>query len=1267
MDAVYTTFKKSLLLFSLALLWLGPLNSRANAQSITTCGSVALTSQTFQVPCTISSSTGTIAYSTSIAVTPGDPNGWIGVSPSSGSVTTSGATLVVQLQNTAGLTSGTHTATIAVNATSPAGATGGTISVTYTPGAGGGTGGGGLITASALQTFCPTSACSNSQTLTLSTTSATPVTFTISPPSWISLFQTSGSFNNTLSSSSPATFTVSVNNFSAAVTGTNIVVSYNNTSLNVPITVTSTGGGGGGIINPNPSTVTLFYNTGSSLPSSTVTFTDSSGPSEWAVYSQISTAGDQNWLNLNNTNNSSLGYTPFSGSASFTVGVNSGVVGTLSNGSHVATLTIYDYPGGNISQVSVILNVNNGSGGGSGNLSANPSSLTLQSVGAGSTNPVASSVAISSSTLSGTVTYALSGTCSGITVSFGSGSSIFAGSGGVPMTVAGYPSGLSNTTDNCNITVTLLNSTGVSVASVIVPVSWTIGAGNGTGTGSASNPVLPISLNFATEGSSATPLVPQVVTITAAGNWTATASSTPGWLLINGSSSTSGTSTGTSTATVSINPAGLTAQTYTGQINFNTANGAQTVNVTLLNTGSTPVLYVTPQASFSLLANSGTLYGSTPQFQVFTSDNSAVNFTAATSASWLVLSSGSSGTLGGLVSVGIDPSQLANGVYVGTINITASNASNSPLSVPVVLTVSGSTATGGGGNGTLAITPSSMTFNAQVNGAVPASQSLTASAPAGTSFYAYATGTNNGITWLSISPAYQYNTSTVQNYTVSVNQTGLPIGTYTGTINFYQTSGQSQTINVTLNVSTTGTGGGTSVTSSPASLAFSGNQGGALPAAQGLTISSTSGAVTFTAAATVQNGGTTWLSVSPLSGTTTTSTGTLAVNVNQAGLAAGTYNGSVVVTPSGGSPLTIPVTFTVAGLPAISASPTTLNMTYSVGGISPTASINVTGGTALTYSASVSSACNCFTISPSTGDTTNNPTVTVSLNNPTTLTAGTYTGTVTITGNTNSSGSATVSVTLTVTAPLPTISAVVNAASGAAGPVSPGEVVSIFAPSSNPIGPVTPVSLSGSNLVNGNVPLTGLGGVKVTFNGYPAAVIYASASQINAVVPYEVAGFATFPVVVSYLGQTSNGFTVQSTTTVPGIFTQNGAGSGPAAILNANGVTVNGPNAPAPRGSTVAVFMTGEGATTPKGVDGAVTCSAGCATISSIPIPLLPVSVLVDNQPAQVVFYGEAPSLVSGVMQVNFTIPSGARTGAVPLVISVGGNQSQASVTVSVQ
>jgi uncharacterized protein (TIGR03437 family) len=59
--------------------------------------------------------------------------------------------------------------------------------------------------------------------------------------------------------------------------------------------------------------------------------------------------------------------------------------------------------------------------------------------------------------------------------------------------------------------------------------------------------------------------------------------------------------------------------------------------------------------------------------------------------------------------------------------------------------------------------------------------------------------------------------------------------------------------------------------------------------------------------------------------------------------------------------------------------------------------------------------------------------------------------------------------------------------------------------------------------------------------------------------------------------------------------------------------------------------------------------------------------VQIGGQPASVAFYGEAPGLISGVMQLNVQIPANAPSGNVPIFVSVGGTSTQSGVTVSVQ
>ena len=106
--------------------------------------------------------------------------------------------------------------------------------------------------------------------------------------------------------------------------------------------------------------------------------------------------------------------------------------------------------------------------------------------------------------------------------------------------------------------------------------------------------------------------------------------------------------------------------------------------------------------------------------------------------------------------------------------------------------------------------------------------------------------------------------------------------------------------------------------STPASLTFSYVTGGAVPASQTVSITSSSGVLGYTATASSTGN---WLNVAtPVSGNTP---GTLTVTVNPAGLGAGSYPGTITLTPSGtgASPLAIGVTLNVsgAGSPAINS------------------------------------------------------------------------------------------------------------------------------------------------------------------------------------------------------------------------------------------------------------------------------------------------------------------------------------------------------------
>ncbi len=657
--------------------------------------------------------------------------------------------------------------------------------------------------------------------------------------------------------------------------------------------------------------------------------------------------------------------------------------------------------------------------------------------------------------------------------------------------------------------------------------------------------------------------------------------------------------------------------------------------------------------------------GSAPSPQPITLSTTAATFSATVSsgATWLLLGLAnppanftpqsvliSYPTFGGFTLVPSNLTTLSPGtVYNATVTIT--DANQNVAMVTVSLTVLGQ------GSG-FTVSPTSLSLTTSGSAVtIP----VTFSAPNPTNFTATASVTTpSGGTWLSVSPTAG---ATPENLTVTADPTGLAAGTYTGVITAIAGS-LSAVVQVTFVVSTGAASGG-NVVSDHASLAATYQVGGTVPPAQPIVISNQaagSSPIPFKVSAVASGGS--WLSVAVQGGGTQGYTGstsaTVLVNFSPQGLAAGTYYGTVSITPTGGNVLGIPVTLTVQAASTVTASPLQLSFSYQAGAAAPASQpLQVTGNASslpFTVTTSTSSGGNWLSAAVSSGVTPAAVAISVS---PGTLSVGSYQGTITISGSGIATGTTSVSVTLTIAVALPSITSVQNAASFATGPVAPGEIVSLFGAS---LGPVTPVytTIDSTGKVSNNI-----GNVQVLFNGTAAPLTYVSATQINCVVPYEFASVSSPYVQVKYLGQGSNIVSLQQASTAPGIFAAS-AGQGQGAILNGDN-TFNSSSKPAAKGSTIQVFMTGEGQLSPAGVTGSVTCSAGCATVAQIPKPLLAVAALVNGQPATIAYFGEASGDVSGVLQVDVVIPPNTPSGAVPIVILVGGNGSQANVTVAVQ
>jgi uncharacterized protein (TIGR03437 family) len=481
---------------------------------------------------------------------------------------------------------------------------------------------------------------------------------------------------------------------------------------------------------------------------------------------------------------------------------------------------------------------------------------------------------------------------------------------------------------------------------------------------------------------------------------------------------------------VSVNPASLAPGVYTGNVTVTpvaTSSGqaAFKIPVTMTVT-STPALVVSNNA----LVFPYQLGQSVPAPQtvfVSSSNGAPLNYTvtAPSSATWLQLGGATTGvTDQSSFTVGVNTTGAVAGTLQTTVTVTATDpatgtAVGTPSLVDVKFVVSA--------NPLLVVSPSApLVLNMTQNSASPSvTLNLSSTNPAVPLTIGSSNVTVTG-SWLSLTPAPA---STPGSIVVSAATAGLTPGTYNGSIviTAKDASGtavaDSYTIPVTLLLAAA------VATPGANSLSFTGQTGGAAPAAQ--TISITTNGVPLPFSAVANDGGINWLSVSNASGTTP---GSVTVSVDASKLTTGTYFGAVYLNVPGAvwangtaSPLRIPVTFTVtAG--TISAATTPLTFTQVSGGAAPAAQAIAVTGTPGPITYNVSSTMTNGTgwlnaIAGATGTATSGTTptpVTVSVNAGTgasALPVGTYNGNVIITAPGATGSPITVPVVFNVVAP----------------------------------------------------------------------------------------------------------------------------------------------------------------------------------------------------------------------------------------------------------
>jgi uncharacterized protein (TIGR03437 family) len=228
---------------------------------------------------------------------------------------------------------------------------------------------------------------------------------------------------------------------------------------------------------------------------------------------------------------------------------------------------------------------------------------------------------------------------------------------------------------------------------------------------------------------------------------------------------------------------------------------------------------------------------------------------------------------------------------------------------------------------TLTVNPQQLSFNAPPG--------LPASAPQMVTVTPDAAATNGPISFavnLTAAPWLRVNNTTSNvipsvpaagvNLLVTVNTQGLVAGqTYNGYFTVQIPSIPASQVNVNVNLFV---GGSSALFAAPANLSFSAIQGApaGTPASQDVTVSSTIGALGFTLSYVTQSGGD-WLRVSSMGGVTGAPSGTFSVTVIPAGLAPGTYRGTITAqSTTTGDQAQVAVTLTVSAAAALTVSPT---------------------------------------------------------------------------------------------------------------------------------------------------------------------------------------------------------------------------------------------------------------------------------------------------------------------------------------------------------
>jgi uncharacterized protein (TIGR03437 family) len=604
--------------------------------------------------------------------------------------------------------------------------------------------------------------------------------------------------------------------------------------------------------------------------------------------------------------------------------------------------------------------------------------------------------------------------------------------------------------------------------------------------------------------------------------------------------------------------------------------------------------------------------------QVRVLGNGSFTVSAPPAASWLTVTP-KSGTVSetAFAALTLTPNLagLNPGTYTATVTITPAVQppyTEVPSTITVTVTVTAAAQ--------LTVLPSCCLFVTPASSA-PA-QTVTVSSNGDPVAFTAAVVPGTGGSWLNVTPL---SGNTPANLTLTISPVGLPFGQYSSQIVIQGPNG-TLTVPVTLMVippPPPPPPPASGIQVSPGSLAFVLTAGSPAPMLPQVITIHPNG-ISFTA--NTQGGN--WMSTALFANDYQT---VIQVNASAVGLSPGTYWGTISITLDPYTPVQIPVSLVVLPAPTsqtrIIATPPSLTLNAPAGQ-GQTQSITLdSGSTPVLFSFSQDTSQDSqgtlgWFFSATEASALNGPnnqagtpaTITVSAN--ATL-PGSYHQTLNIEWAT---GSISVPVTFNAGASAmfpPVVSGVLNAASLVPGPIASGEMITMLG--------------------------TGIGpSPQVLIHGAPATVLYASGTQVNAVVPSNLDAQGTASLQVICDGAASQTWDLPLAPSVPGIFSIDSTGAGQGIVLNQDG-SLNSPSNPASRGSTVQIYATGGGLN-------------------------LPVTATIGGIDGKAQFAAPAPNAAAGLFQVDAPVPQAVTPGsALPVTITIGNARSADGITISVR